>query len=197
MKHLNLCIDIDGTITEAYDWIPRANDYFSRKIAPKDVKVYEIHEVLGVSRKAYDEFYTLYGEVLHEEAKIREGVKTIVNELYKQHKIHFVTAREEKMKDVTNRWFIHHQISSHSLSLLGSHNKVTKAQELACDIFIEDRYENAMQLSLAGFEVLLMDCHYNQGILPPKVTRVNNWYEISDIIEKRLHKLYPLFKIAT
>ena len=50
-----------------------------------------------------------------------------------------------------------------SLSLLGSHDKVAKAYEFCCDIFIEDRYENAVQLSSHGFNVLLIDCYYNQG----------------------------------
>ena len=60
MKGLNLCIDIDGTITEAYDWIPRVNDYFNTNIKPKDVTVYEIHRVLGVDRAAYESYFMLY-----------------------------------------------------------------------------------------------------------------------------------------
>lgn len=50
MKRLNLCIDIDGTVTGAYDWIPRANDYFQTRIIPTDVTVYDIHEVLAVEK---------------------------------------------------------------------------------------------------------------------------------------------------
>lgn len=197
MRRLNLCIDIDGTVTEAYDWITRVNNYFNTKITAKDVKVYEIHEVLEVDQKAYDQFYTLYGEMLHDEVRIRQGAKEVLNKLYRNHDIHFVTAREERMRNVTNHWFMKHQIPSHSLSLLGSHNKVSKAKELACDIFIEDRYENAIQLALDGFEVLLIDCYYNQGFLPSKVTRVINWFQIDAIIEKHAQKPYNHFKIAT
>ena len=70
-----------------------------------------------------------------------------------------------------------------SLNLLGSHNKVNKAHELNCDIFIEDRYENALQLSREGILVILVNCSYNQGILPKNVIRVNSWIEIGNIIE--------------
>ncbi|MBU5257334.1 5' nucleotidase, NT5C type [Tissierella praeacuta] len=195
MKELNLCIDIDGTITEAYYWLPRVNDYFNTKITPKDVTVYEIHEVLGVDRTAYELFYALYGEALHLESKIRKGVKKVLDNLYKKHGIHFVTAREERMKAVTYMWLSHHKIPMDSLTLLGSHNKVGTAKDLNCDIFIEDRYENAIQLAEAGFEVLLIDCNYNRGSLPSKVTRVTNWYEIENIIVN-IAEQYNDFRIA-
>ncbi|WP_026476325.1 5' nucleotidase, NT5C type [Alkaliphilus transvaalensis] len=197
MKKLNLCIDIDGTITEAYDWIPRANSYFNTNITAMDVKVYDIHQNLGVERKAYDEFYRSYGEILHDEVTIRAGAKEVLDELAKDHQIHFVTAREERMRDVTNKWLKRHLIPLNTLSLLGSHNKIGKAIELSCDIFIEDRYENAIQLASSGFQVLLINCYYNQEPLPPQVTRVNNWFEIKNVIEE--YTQYPIsqFKIAT
>lgn len=196
MKGLNLCIDIDGTITEAYDWIPRVNDYFNTNIKPKDVTVYEIHRVLGVDRAAYDLFYALYGESLHQESRIRKGAKKVLSNLYRQHQIHFVTAREERMKNVTYLWFSHHKIPMNSLTLLGSHDKVGTAKDLSCDIFIEDRYENAIQLAESGFEVLLMDCNYNKGPLPSNVTRVTNWFEIENIIENHAEKQLNDFRIA-
>jgi uncharacterized HAD superfamily protein len=66
---------------------------------------------------------------------------------------------------------------------LGSHYKAAKARELNSDLFIEDCYSNAIQLSKAGFEVLLIDCTYNKGPLPENVTRVKNWTEIAKIAE--------------
>lgn len=183
MRGLSICIDIDGTITEAYDWIPRVNDYFNMNIIPENVKVYSIHKALGLHREAFDEFYNLYGEIIHEEAKIRVGVKEALEKLIKSHKIHFITAREAKMKNVTEKWLLHHELPLNTLSLLGSHNKVAKAQELECDIFIEDSYENAVQLAASGFTVLLMDCYYNQGHLYTGITRVMDWLEIIEFIE--------------
>ncbi len=196
MKQLNLCIDIDGTVTEAYDWIPRVNSYFNTNITPRDVTVYEIHRVIGVDRAAYELFYAIYGEELHQECQIRKGVRKILTNLYKHHQIHFVTAREERMKNVTYLWLSHHKIPMDSLTLLGKHDKVNTAKDLNCDIFIEDRYENAIQLSQAGFEVLLIDCNYNKGSLPAKVTRVANWFEIENIIKNHSQKQIGDFRIA-
>ncbi|KAB3525588.1 5' nucleotidase, NT5C type [Alkaliphilus serpentinus] len=196
MGTLNLCIDIDGTVTGAYDWLPRTNRFFNVCLKPRDIKYYEIHRVLGVERREYEKFYDQYGEIIHQEASIRKGAREALQKFYQHNKIHFVTAREEKMRGVTAKWFKQHQIPYHSLSLLGSHNKVEKAMDLACDIFIEDRYENAIQLASAGFEVLLINCYYNQGSLLSGITRVNNWLQIEDYIHKASNNRYNSFKIA-
>lgn len=185
MKRLNLCIDIDGTVTGAYDSLPRINDYFQTRIIPSDVTVYNLHEVLGVEREDYEKFYSIHGEKIHEENTIRDGAREVISNLFMKHQIHFVTARSERMEDVTRRWFANHRVPLHSLYLLDSHNKLNKAIDLSCDIFIEDRYENAIQLAMAGFEVLLIDCHYNQGHLLTNITRVKTWYEIESIITNR------------
>lgn len=182
MKKLSLCIDIDGTVTEPYYWIERANEYFNTSIKPKDVKCYEVHKVLGIKDEEYIDFYEKYGELLHKEAKTRRGATQVINRLYNNHLIHFVTAREAKMKEISSEWLNKHNIPMDTISLLGSHNKVNKAIELNCDIFIEDRYENAIQLSEAGFEVMLIDCNYNKGILHNNIHRVKNWYQIEQFI---------------
>lgn len=195
MKRLNLCIDIDGTITEPYYWITRVNRYFHTNIEPKDAVCYDIHEIIGVEAEEYSEFYQLYGELLHKEAKIRFGAAQIIRYLYDFHNIHFVTAREEQMRDVSLEWLSRHHIPMHSISLLGTHDKVSKAAELNSDLFIEDRYENAIQLSQAGFEVLLIDCNYNQGVLPENVTRVKFWFQVEKLIEEYA-KPYEALKVA-
>lgn len=196
MKELNLCIDIDGTITAPYDWIPKANDYFGTSITPKDVIHYDIHKVLDIDPITYEIFYNLYGEELHHEASPRKNVRKVLNNLYSNHNIHFVTAREDKMKNTTYMWLLYHEIPMNSLTLLGSHYKVNTAKDLNCDIFLEDRYENAIELSNAGFKVLLVDCNYNKGPLPSNVTRVNDWLEIENIINLYSENKDKDYKIA-
>jgi len=66
---------------------------------------YEYHEALGVSRKQSDVFYDQLGAVLHGEAQIRPGAQLVINRLFKQHYIHFITARTESMRQVSLDWF--------------------------------------------------------------------------------------------
>jgi len=182
MRSLNLCIDIDGTVTEPFYWLQRANEYFKANVKPKEINVYEIHQVYGVEESHYNEFYNLFGRLLHTESKMRLGAGKVISNLYAHHQIHFVTAREEKMRSVSTDWLAKHKIPMDSISLLGTHNKVKRANELNCDIFIEDRYDNAVQLAEAGFDVLLIDCSYNKGPLPVNVKRIKYWYQIENYI---------------
>lgn len=179
---MSICIDIDGTVTEPFYWLAKVNEYFKRTIKPNEVTVYEIHEVLGIEDKEYYQFYREHGEMLHRESKIRMGAAQVINRLYHNHLIHFVTARKARMYDVSVEWLEKFNIPMDTISLLGTHNKVSKAEELMCDIFIEDRYENAIQLSEAGFEVILIDCPYNQGSLHSNIQRVEKWYQIEQLI---------------
>ncbi len=45
MDNLNICIDIDGTITEPYYWLEISNKYFKKNIKPEDITVYNIEDV--------------------------------------------------------------------------------------------------------------------------------------------------------
>lgn len=196
MQKLNLCIDIDGTVTEPYYWLERANRYFGKQLKPEDITAYEIHSMLGVEEDDYIEFYELYGKLLHKESEARFGASEIIKRLYHNHNVHFVTAREEKMRDTSIEWLARHEMPMDSISLLGSHYKVDKARELKSDLFIEDCYNNAVQIAKAGFDVLLVDCSYNKGPLPQNVMRVNNWFEIFKITEIRAQRKNLDFKLA-
>jgi len=196
MERLNLCIDIDGTVTEPYYWLERANHYFGKQLQPEDVTSYDIHGVLGVEEGDYSEFYNLYGKLLHKESEARFGASEAIKRLYHNHNIHFVTAREDLMEETSVEWLERHQMPMDSIWHLGSHYKVDKARELSSDLFIEDSYSNALQLAGAGFDVLLIDCTYNKGPLPYNALRVGNWMEILKIVEIRTKRNYLDFKLA-
>lgn len=196
LKSLSLCIDIDGTVTEPYYWLERANAYFGSSLLPEHVTQYEIHKLLGVEPEVYLDFYEHNGIYLHSEAEIRIGARDVINSLYDNHIIHFVTAREERMTDVSVKWLNGHQIPMDSITHLGSHHKVEKAVELQADFFIEDSLDNALELAASGFQVLLIDCTYNKGLLPHNVMRVSNWFQIERIIDVRARQIPGRLKFA-
>lgn len=182
MNTLNICIDIDGTITKAYDWLDMANKYFKKNITEDQVTEYEIHEVMGIKRQEYDDFYNRNKFKLHSDQKLRDDAKLVITALHQFHNIYFVTARDLELKTLTHLFLRNNEIPYDNLFVLGSHYKVDKAHELDCNVFIEDNYNNAIQLSEAGFNVLLMDTNYNRKPINDKITRVNNWNEIFLII---------------
>ena len=196
MEKLNICIDIDGTVTEPNYWLDRANRYFGKQVKPEDVTAYEIHKVLEVEEDDYSEFYGLYGKLLHKESEARFGASEIIKRLYDNHNIHFVTAREEIMTETSIEWLARHEMPMDTITHLGHPNKVEKARELKSDLFIEDCYSNAVQLAQAGFDVLLIDCTYNKGPLPLNAIRVKNWFQIYKIAELRSKRKSLDFSLA-
>lgn len=181
---LNICLDIDGTLTDPYCWIGYANSYFGKHITKDDFTVYDFHKVIGVSLEEFLAFYNIFGPQMHLYAPMQKGVKEVLKKLEKYHHLFYVTARESRMEQVTREWIKNNGLPQAELFCLGSHYKVDKAKELNCNIFVEDRYENALQLAKAGIKVLLVDCNYNRFPTPNNVVRVKNWDEIDNYLQK-------------
>jgi len=186
MKNLNICIDIDGTITDPYYWLNITNKYFNKNITEEQITKYYIHEVMDIKQSEYEEFYEKNKVRIHSEQKLRDDVQITIKKLSLMHNIFFVTAREKSLTMLTHSYLRNNKIPYDDLFVLGSHYKVDKARELECNVFIEDNYDNAMQLSKAGFKILLLDTNYNRKPLNENIVRVNNWKEIYTIIDKLL-----------
>lgn len=110
MKRLSICIDIDGTVTDAYYWLQRANEFFNLSIDPKEIRVYDIPTALNITADDYERFYDQHGIELYRQAEIRPGARQIIERLYQDHQVHFVSARFRELLDVTFEWFRKHQI---------------------------------------------------------------------------------------
>lgn len=184
MKNLNICIDIDGTITDPYYWLSYANEYFNTNICENQVKSYEIAEVLSISESVYLEFYEKVKFEMHTNQILRDDFKEILTDLYEMNNIYFVTARDKSLELVTFLYMLNNELPFDEVFLLGTHDKVPKAIDLNCDIFIEDSYDNAICLSNNGFKVLLLDTNYNRFPLNNNITRVYDWNEILEIISQ-------------
>lgn len=186
MKQLNICIDIDGTITDPYYWLSYTNNYFNLNITEDEITCYEISKVLNISQQEYLKFYEDYKFEIHSKQKLRDDVRDILDKLYMQNYLYFVTARDKSLELLTSLYLKHHKIPYDDVFVLGTHNKVPAARNLKSDIFIEDSYDNALQLSTNGFKVLLIDTNYNRFPLNDNITRVYNWKEILTFIDKTL-----------
>ncbi len=188
MKSLNICIDIDGTITDPYYWLDYANDYFNINFTKEDVTEYSIAKVLNIEEEKYLKFYENKKFEMHSKEKLRNDVLDELNFLYKSNNIYFVTARDKSLELLTKIYLNQYSIPFDDLYVLGTPDKVSTAQDLSCDVFIEDSYSNALSLSSNGFKVLLIDTNYNRLPLNDNITRVYNWRQISQIISKLSEK---------
>ncbi|WP_368489843.1 hypothetical protein [Clostridium sp. BJN0013] len=187
MKYLNICIDIDGTITDPYFWLDSANKYFKKNVSIQEITQYRVDKAMGVTRKEYVDFYNKNKFELHSgKEPMRKDAKKIIQKLIETNNIYFVTAREKDLEILTYHYLNKHNIPYDGVFVLGTSYKVDTAINLNCDVFIEDCYENALELSQNGFKTLLIDTNYNRMPLNKNITRVFDWNEIYDILEKML-----------
>lgn len=185
MDKLNICIDIDGTVTEPYYWLNIFNKHFKKNIKPSEVTKYNIDEVMGITEEQYNKFYEKYKVRIHTvEEKVRKDAKDILNSLKEYNNIYFVTARDKSLEMLTRCYLENNGIRYDELYVLGSHYKVEKAIELKCDIFIEDNPNNALELSEAGFKVILIDTNYNKNVYGYNIIRVYNWREVYNVVKE-------------
>lgn len=188
MKEFNICIDIDGTITEPFYWLDIANKTFNKNVKKDQVTEYSISEVMGIEDCMWQEFYDKNKFKIHWKEKIRKDVRNVLNVLSARSNIYFVTARDKDLTALTYLYLRKNEIPYDELFVLGSTYKVDKARQLNCNIFIEDCYENAVQLSDAGFKVLLIDTSYNRKFLNDNILRVYDWKDIYIVINNLLVK---------
>jgi len=138
-----------------------------------------------ITREEYYDFYNKSKFEMHnEQVKLRGNAREIIEELIRLNNIYFVTARDKDLEMLTYSYLNKNNIPYDDVFVLGTHYKVNTAKELKCDIFIEDCYSNALQLSENGFKVLLIDTNYNRKPLNKNIIRVFNWNEIYEIIKE-------------
>ncbi|RHB52105.1 hypothetical protein DW881_01245 [Exiguobacterium sp. AM39-5BH] len=148
---------------------------------------YELHTYTDMTQEAFWRFMIDQG---HEEAIYRRSlphseVNAVLWHMRKAHRLHYVTARSEAVRAVTEEWIRQHELPLDSLIMTGSHDKVGVVKQLALDLFMEDRYENAISIhEQTNIPVLLFDAPYNRKPLPAGVKRISSWNEAQHIVNR-------------
>ncbi len=181
---INIGIDIDGTLTVPDFWVKPMNKHFNHQYTPSSCEEYDWLKVFNIGREEFEHFYRNHGNEMHFNADIRPSVVATIQKWANTYKLYYLTARQTWLTETTSAWLNKYQLPG-EVFVLGTHNKLPKALELNCAIFIEDNYEVACQLAAGGIHVVLLDCAYNRKPLPDaSITRVSNWDEVAIEVEK-------------
>ena len=177
---MQIGIDLDGTVTDPKSCFLYMNDSLGYAIDYQQATEYELHTYTNMSQHEFWKFMVEHG---HEEAIYRSSLPhTEVNDVLwnmrQYHHLHYVTARSEAVRSVTEEWIQRHALPLDSLVMTGSHDKVGVVKDLSLDLFMEDRYENAVSIhEETSIPVLLFDAPYNRKPLPDGVRRISSWKE--------------------
>lgn len=190
---MQIGIDLDGTVTDPQSCFVYMNESLGYSIDYATASEYELHTYTDMEQHAFWKFMIEHG---HEEAIYRQSlphsdVFDVLWRLRESHQLHYVTARSEAVRDVTEDWLTRHRLPLDSLIMTGTHDKVAVVEEMALDLFMEDRYENAISIHEAtGIPILLFDAPYNRKPIPDDVIRISSWEEAMHHVERfQRHKL--------
>ncbi|MFJ7679323.1 hypothetical protein ACQKL6_15975 [Peribacillus sp. NPDC097197] len=173
-------IDIDGTITRPDTLVPYLNKAFQLNLAYEDINEYDLFPYVNVPKEDFTKWFIETEPTIYSESLMAEGAKDILEDWMKHADLYFISARSDRLLDVTKDWFTKNQVQYSHLELVGSHDKVATAKKYAVDLFLEDKYDNAVAISEeCNIPVLLFNTPYNQGPVPERVFRVDNWMEAS------------------
>ncbi|NLL43804.1 MAG: hypothetical protein GX251_10755 [Firmicutes bacterium] len=192
MSKLIFGFDIDGVLTNDDDgdcsiWIREASDYFGEPLPEK--RTYYIEDAFGKSTEEVMEFFQARVHSIFTKVPIRDHVAETLHSLWShEHTIHLITARDERFRDVTEKWLGRHNIPYHSLHMSPSNQSYSKGllcKELQVGFFVDDKVENALDTAQNGIYTLLFHASHNRGF-ETSLPLVKNWREIQRHINSYL-----------
>lgn len=195
---MKIGIDIDDTTFLTVKSMLKYADKFEEETSGKPINKdnfgliknrYYLEALYGWDRQTKLKFFNTYYKNVLEECTMLPNANKVIQKLRENgHTIHFITARLMNIKDcdtekITRESLKSFNIPYDSLSLHIS-DKLTFCIEHGIDLLIEDSYETCKQLVDNGIKSILMTTKMNENIDSNGITRVNNWEQIYEEIEK-------------
>lgn len=179
----NIAVDIDCVIGDS-DKIFRKhiNKYFDINLKKEDITHYYYDKVLGISQKQIEKFWDYFTEKkLWLDIPLLPLAKSSIDYLNDKYDVIIISSRDEKIKDITEKWLDKYKIKYKNLILLKkAENKLSKILQKNIDLhaIIEDRLDIAKSFSKEGIKVFLFNYQWNQNgkkHLNKNIIRVNGW----------------------
>lgn len=193
-KRRRIGIDCDDVLIDSMSGLIRYNNrMYGTSYRRQDFKSFDLESVWGctldIAIQRCQEFY--FSE---EHTKLTPviGAVEVIEALTKTNDLVLVTGRPESIRDLTteilqrhfqNLFMELHFVGHHSGNKYSKKTKGDVCKDLGVNIFIEDAPKHALSVSNEGIPVLLFDTPWNQGELPPNITRVFSWEEIETILQ--------------
>ena len=192
---MKIGIDIDDTITATTEIIDFYAKEYTENVLNREFKINKIDDldpmwarfVYKWSNEEDKRFWDLYYEKNMENVKPKENAIKVINELYKDNEIIIISARWDKdtgtINKITKEWFEKYNINYHKL-YLGHKDKTKIVEENKINLFIDDSLKTCTEIQSIGVKSLIMTTRLNKNADIGDLTRVNNWNEIYEEIQK-------------
>lgn len=195
---MNIGIDIDGVLLDLERF---AIDYGTKFCIEEnlDVKIniQEYWEGLKFNwtEEQENKFWNKYIIKYFKQYQPREFASEIIKKLKKEgNKIYIITARNEeglpqeeygKSQEITKTWLNENNIEYDKLIFTPDSEKLEQCLKNNVEIMIEDSPTNIKNIS-EKIPVIKYNCSYNENILGKNIITTYSWYQIYDIINKKM-----------
>ena len=195
---MKIGIDIDDTTFLTVKSMLKYADIFEQEILGIPTKRdsfgliknrYYLKALYGWDDETKFAFFNKYYKNVLEECTLLPDADKVIQKLKSEgDTIHFITARLMNIRGCDTEYITRKSLSKFNIPYdsldLHISDKVTFIKEQGIDLYIEDSYETCRELTDNGIKSILMTTKMNKEINDGEITRVNNWVEIYEEIEK-------------
>lgn len=172
--------DIDGVLADFVGaLVPLLNERYRLHLAPDDIDLYAIEEVVGVPKAEIEELLAeLTNTGFYARLPMVTGAWTMSQLMALRGSVHLVTSRPPALKGETRRWLAAKRIPYQSLTFRSRSAK--HLPEDRADVVIEDDRLAAVEAAAHTPRVYLLDYPYNREgePLPSNCIRVRGWGDL-------------------
>jgi uncharacterized HAD superfamily protein len=183
-KEFNIGIDIDGCLNN----LSKAIQYILKRDfdIEVDLKQYSMLEAAGITNEEdIMNFWETYNEELLDIISVEDNAKKVLSLLqYNNCNLHILTARDYNVASLTEEWIKKQEIPYDTLNF-NCGDKGYACQWKNCDVMIDDKWSNILDIKEKGIEPILFTRPYNKNVNDNNIKRVNNWNEIYKYINKK------------
>lgn len=144
-------------------------------------RAYYIEDAFGKSRDEVQEFFKARVKTIVDQVPIREHAAETLQALQNHdHTIHLITARDEELRPVTERWLKRHNVPYHNLFMSPSNQSYSKGalcKKLQVGFFVDDKVENVEDTANNGVYTLLFHASHNLDY-KTSLPLVKDWLEV-------------------
>lgn len=195
---MNIGVDIDGVLLDLERF---AIDYGTKFCIEENlnlkINIQEYWEGLKFNwtEEQENKFWNKYIIKYFKQYPPREFASEIIKKLKKEeNKIYIITARNEeglppeeygKSQEITKAWLNENNIEYDKLIFAPDSEKLEQCLKNNVEIMIEDSPTNIKNIS-EKIPVIKYNCSYNENILGKNIITTYSWYQIYDIINKKM-----------
>lgn len=186
---MRIGIDFDDVL---FHFVPAFLSYHNRthgtNFSKDDVWSYHFWEVFGIPRaETLDRVFAFLDSPEAETLMPVEGSREGIASLARDHELHIITARQDRLAEVTYGLLGRHFPRVFSGVYFANHfsddrsrlSKGVICDRLGIDVFIDDAPTNVLESVRIGRKILLLDAPWNVFMDPIEhILRVRSWNEI-------------------